>query len=172
VPLGTYSSGAATVASGQHVGAALLPSFSGRGCLASALVRSPRWTRFVPRAVTGAPTSSRVRVADVEDCSPDSLTRIERVAADITGLGLDVRVVAGTSLAPAGIYLPDYFVDGSDLGWTVQAWTSLGAAVTVERASTAASVALLVIALSAVVLSGRTGGCPARKDPVPVLRSP
>lgn len=99
----------------------------------------------------------RVRVSDVDAYTPENTDRITAVAAAITDLGLDVRIVAGSSLTPTGIYLPEYFPDTTatglvDLGWTVQEWTALGAAVHVETAYVSGSIALLIVALAGAIL--------------------
>lgn len=150
VPLGTYSPGTATVVDGEHEGASLRPSFSGRGVVLAA-----------PGAITTVSAMSalrpdaqvdvvRVRVGGVQDYSAASVERIRSVAAAISDLGLHVRVVAGSSLQPVAVYVPQYFDASTDLGWTVQEWTSLGAAVRVEKAAVGASAWLLGISLSGV----------------------
>lgn len=81
----------------------------------------------------------RVRVADVADYSPANQQKILEVARQIMALGLEARVVAGSSLTEVALFVPDYYVsaEGSadDLGWVTQEWTSLGAAVQVEGVS-------------------------------------
>lgn len=150
VPLGTYSAGEARVADGEHAGAILQPSFSGRGLVLSA-----------PGAITTLSGMSalqghvgidvvRVRVAGVSTYSPESMQVVERVATAIAELGLSVRVVSGSSLGPVGVYVPAFFEDGSDLGWTIQEWTSLGAAVRVESATSAGAYALQAVGLVGV----------------------
>lgn len=150
VPLGTYSPGTAQVMDGDHRGATLRPTFSGRGVVLAA-----------PGAITTLSAMGqvrpdvqvdvvRVRVDGVQDYSAASVERIESVATAISDLGLQVRVVAGSSLEPVAVYVPQYFDQSTDLGWTVQEWTSLGAAVRVEAATLGASAWLLVISLIGV----------------------
>lgn len=154
VPLGLYAEAEATIAQpGEYEGQPLPPSFSGRG----SLLNSPGviTTMAAYEQYRGEPSADiiRVRVAGVDNYSAENLDRIEAVAEQIGDLGLDVQVVAGSSLAPVGIYLPEYFYDdGADLGWTVEEWTSLGAAAQVEQAQMAASWVLLIVALAGVTV--------------------
>lgn len=150
VPLGTYSPGTATVLDGEHQGASLRPSFSGRGVVLAApgaITTVSAMNELRPDAQVDV---VRVRVGGVQDYSPASVARIESVAAAISDLGLHVRVVAGSSLQPVAVYVPQYFDATTDLGWTLQEWTSLGAAVRVEKATLGASAWLLGISLSGV----------------------
>ena len=160
VPLGTYSAAKTTVAEpGEHQGRTLEPSFSGRGLV----VGAPGAITTLEAAQELRPGAGidvvRVRVAGIDGYTPQAVERIGEIASAIGELGLSVRVVAGSSLAPAAIYLPEFFTDGPDdgldLGWTIQEWTSLGAAVKVERANLAASIFLFVVTLAgASVLAG------------------
>jgi len=57
--------------------------------------------------------------------------RVERVASEVSALGLDVDIVAGSSPQPVEIYVGGYDVTSqpaSDLGWVEQGWTTMGAA--------------------------------------------
>lgn len=97
----------------------------------------------------------RVRVAGIGQYSPDALAKVEAVAAQIAGLGLDVDVVAASSPQPVDLFVPNYNVGSSgnpDLGWIQQRWTTLGAAPNVERGLDATNAAL--VALSLVAVSG------------------
>ncbi|PFG32376.1 hypothetical protein [Sanguibacter antarcticus] len=150
VPLGTYSAADVRVVEpGEHDGAVLAPSFSGRGAVLPAPGAITTLGAYAAMRGSGDADVVRVRVADVQGYSPQALDAIGVVAAQISDLGLDVRVVAGSSLDEVGVYLPEYFADG-DLGWTTQEWTSLGAAVRVERAQIGATITLLVVALTGV----------------------
>lgn len=156
VPLGSYATGSAKVTQpGIWQGRTLGPSFSGMGSVLAApgaITTLAAMTRVRSDATIDL---LRVRLSGVSDYGPASLAEIERVASAISELGLDVRVVAGSSLAPVGIYLPQFFADGVDLGWTLQEWTSLGAAVRVDRASRGAVNWMLALSsISAVVLAG------------------
>jgi hypothetical protein len=155
VPLGAYSANSVLVTEpGANQGKALAASFSGRG----AVVPSPGaiTTLDAAKALTGRSGVDvvRVRVAGIGGYSAGALEEIGQVATQISDLGLDVRIVAGSSLAPVGVYLPSYFADGSDLGWTREEWTSLGAAVRVEHAELGATLALLVVTVLVVTLLG------------------
>lgn len=102
----------------------------------------------------------RVRVAGVDDYSPENQARVAAVAEEITALGLTARVVAGSSPQEVSLYVPDYYMnpadnprgDSADLGWVSQAWTTLGATVVVRSAMDTTTVALASAALAAVAL--------------------
>lgn len=152
VPLGIYQDDEVTVTQpGPDEGKALVPSFSGRG----AVLASPGaiTSLTAAAALTGRTDVDvvRVRVAGIDGYSPDAMEKIGQVAGQIADLGLDVRVVAGSSLTKVGVYLPEFMSDGSDLGWTTQEWTSLGAAVQVERVQLGAAMALLIVVLVGAV---------------------
>ena len=150
VPLGTYSAADVQVAQpGEHQGAVLAPSFSGRGAVLPAPGAITTLTAYSALRGHGGADVVRVRVAGVQGYSPAALEAIGKVAAQISDLGLDVRVVAGSSLDQVGVYLPDFSAAG-DLGWTTQEWTSLGAAVRVEQAQLGATITLLIVALAGV----------------------
>lgn len=152
VPFGIYQDDEVTVAQpGPYEGNRLAPSFSGRGAVLSSPGAITSLTAAA--ALTGHTDVDvvRVRVAGIDGYSPEAMGKIGRVAGQIADLGLDVRVVAGSSLAKVGVYLPEFMSDGSDLGWTTQEWTSLGAAVQVERAQLGAAIVLLFVVLAGVV---------------------
>lgn len=150
VPLGTYSDAQIQVTQpGPHQGARLEPSFSGRGAALASPGAITTLSGFSALRGQAGADVIRVRVAGIEDYSAASLEAIGDVAAQISDLGLEVRVVAGSSLAPVGVYLPEFFTDG-DLGWTTEEWTSLGAAVQVESAQLGATLALLIVTLAGV----------------------
>lgn len=165
VPLGTYAPGSAIVTQvGPHEGAVLGPSFSGRGLELSAPGAITTLSGLQAVRPDAGVDVVRVRVVGPRTYTASSRSQIEEVAARIAELGLRVRIVAGSSLTPIGVYVPDFFAQpqadaGTDLGWIGQEWTSLGAAVQVERASLGAAAWLLGISLFAVgVLSGVVQG--------------
>lgn len=150
VPWGTYSPTQIQVTQrGVYQGARLEPSFSGRGAALASPGAITTLSAYSTLRGQGGADVIRVRVAGIGGYSPDALEEIGDVAAQIGDLGLDVRVVAGSSLAPVGVYLPDFFAEG-DLGWTTEEWTSLGAAVQVESAQLGATLALLIVTLVGV----------------------
>lgn len=152
VPLGTYSASQVTVVQpGPHEGARLAPSFSGRGAVLPSPGAITTLTGLRALGGSGSADVVRVRVAGISEYSPAAMDAIGDVAARIADLGLDVRVVAGSSLAPVGVYLPEFSAAG-DLGWTTEEWTSLGAAVRVEQARLGATAALLAVTLAGVGL--------------------
>ncbi|WP_157983967.1 hypothetical protein [Nesterenkonia muleiensis] len=153
VPLGMYADAEAEIVEpGQNQGAPLPPSFSGRGAVLTSPGVITTMNGYEQYRGEIAADVIRVRVAGIDGYSPQSLSHIEDVAGQIMDLGLDVQVVAGSSLAPVAVYLPEFHEDESDLGWVVEEWTSLGAAVQVEEAQMTASWMLLVIALAGVTL--------------------
>lgn len=153
VPLGLYAEAESTIVEpGEHQGRNLPPSFSGRGALMNspgALTTLDAYSSYHDELQADV---IRVRAEGVDDYSAENLSTIEDLALQIEDLGLDVRVVAGSSLAPVGVYLPEFYDDGTDLGWTVEEWTSLGAALQTEQAQTTASWILLMVSLAGVTL--------------------
>lgn len=150
VPLGTYGAATVQVAQpGEHQGAVLAPSFSGRGAVLPAPGAITTLSAYSALRGHGGADVVRVRVAGVQGYSAAALEAISEVATQISDLGLDVRVVAGSSLDQVGVFLPE-FSDAGDLGWTTQEWTSLGAAVHVEQAQMGATITLLIVALTGV----------------------
>lgn len=158
VPLGTYAADRATVRQpGPFDGLPLAPSFSGRG-----LTIGPPGAITSLQGLAGLraePTVDvvRVRVAGEDSYTPAMVERIEQVAAAIADLGLQVRIVAGSSLTPVAVYVPQFLPDpggtgAADLGWVEEEWTSLGAAVRVEEASLRAVAWLFGVSLLAVAL--------------------
>ena len=105
----------------------------------------------------------RVRVAGIDSYTPDARMRVAEVAEGVTALGLAATVVAGSSLQPVTIFVPDRDDEGTDLGWVEQEWTTLGAAAVVESTLTDLQRLLVLIALvsaaagllSSSVLAGR-----------------
>lgn len=135
VPLGAYHPPDTTLIAGPD-GMALppaqvLPTFSQAG-----IVTPP------PLAITDIEAAAllrgdqpidaiRVRVAGLAGFDAAAREKVERTAAQIAQMGLDVDVVAGSSPQGVDIYVPSYFMDQqppADLGWVRQGWTTLGAA--------------------------------------------
>ncbi|MFI5254125.1 MAG: hypothetical protein ACHQ15_01510 [Candidatus Limnocylindrales bacterium] len=97
----------------------------------------------------------RVRVAGIVKYDASAVTEIERVAAAISAMGLDVDIVAASSPQAVDVYVPEYETATSpatDLGWIQQHWTTLGAAPQVDRALGATNIVLLLLALAGVVV--------------------
>ncbi|WP_293699234.1 hypothetical protein [uncultured Agrococcus sp.] len=96
----------------------------------------------------------RVRITGIEAYTPANQARVLAVTEEISALGLQATVVAGSSPQPVALYVPDYYPDRmgdeADLGWVSQEWTTLGAAVHVETAFTGLTVTLAVGVLAAV----------------------
>lgn len=117
----------------------------------------------------------RVRVAGLADFGPEAIARVERVATAITAMGLDATVVAGSSPQAVDVYVPAYDTSASpprDLGWVRQHWTTLGAALRVERGLTDTNVALLLLALAgtaSVVIGTQILGAATRAREAAVL---
>lgn len=158
-PTGIAGSTAATLvrlADGRAVNVPVAPQYNGVDFLTAA-----------PGAITdlaggkqlrgSSPIDAiRVRVANVASYDPANVAKIERVAAQISRLGLEARVVAGSSLEPVAVYVPKYWQgrqgDAADLGWVRQEWTSLGAAVAVSSGLSGASRWLADTVLAALAL--------------------
>lgn len=97
----------------------------------------------------------RVRVAGLASFDDEARARVEKVAAAIASLGLDVDIVAGSSPRLVEVYVPGYFVETEppgDLGWVAQWWTTLGAAEQIESGLSGVTVALLLLGLLAATL--------------------
>jgi len=96
----------------------------------------------------------RLRVAGITTYDDAAQQKVATVAARVTQLGLRATVVAGSSLQPVKVYVPDYFngVDGTqaDLGWVRQEWTTLGASVTVNAAFSGIGRALAILSATSV----------------------
>lgn len=94
----------------------------------------------------------RVRVAGLSGFDAEGRRRVEEVAAAIVDLGLEVDIVAGSSPQPVELYVPDYYEDGSDLGWVEQRWSTLGAAEQVLTGLTQLNQMLLVLTMGVAAL--------------------
>lgn len=93
-----------------------------------------------------------MRVAGLKGFDAASRAKVERVASRIAQLGLDVRIVAGSSPRPVDVYVPKYLPGGRDLGWVQEEWTSLGAAQAASSALSGAEKALLFLSLGLALL--------------------
>ena len=79
----------------------------------------------------------RVRVAGIEGYSPEEVSRIEQIASEIAErTGLDVAIVAGSSPQSVLIKVPE-------IGYVEEAWTTLGAALSVTHGINFANLLLL-----------------------------
>lgn len=98
----------------------------------------------------------RVRVAGLSGFDAEARRRVEEVAAAIVDLGLEVDIVAGSSPQRVELYVPDYYEDGSDLGWVEQRWSTLGAAERVLSGLTDLNQKLLglTVGVAALVAGG------------------
>jgi hypothetical protein len=106
----------------------------------------------------------RVRVGGISTFDAHARDTVTGVASRIADLGLDARVVAGSSPRVVDVYVPKYLPSGRDLGWVAEDWTSLGAAQAAHRALSGAEKALLLLSgvvailLAATVSSVGIGG--------------
>lgn len=98
----------------------------------------------------------RVRVAGLSGFDAEGRRKVEEVAAAIVDMGLEVDIVAGSSPQPVELYVPDYYEDGSDLGWVEQRWSTLGAAERVLSGLTDLNQKLLglTVGVAALVVGG------------------
>lgn len=154
VPLGTYAPATTTVKTGSHKGVQLQPSLTGDGVVLPA----PAAITSLQAAHTLNPKASiafiRVRVAGLGPYGPDARAKLAKVATEISKFGLQVRVMAGSSEEPVGLYVPQYFPDTkADLGWVSQDWTSVGAAVRVQKASVTGSFQLYCAVLGIAIIA-------------------
>lgn len=94
----------------------------------------------------------RVRVAGLSGFDAVAQAKVERVATQIAALGLDARIVAGSSPRPVDVYVPKYLPEGKDLGWVQEEWTSLGAAQAASSALSGGEKALLVLSVALALL--------------------
>ncbi|HJP88991.1 MAG TPA: hypothetical protein VJ850_08160 [Candidatus Limnocylindrales bacterium] len=96
----------------------------------------------------------RVRVGGLSGFDQASQDRVTAVAGQISELGLDVDIVAGSSPQSVSVFVPDYVVGtpSTDLGYVKQEWTTLGAAQSVDRGMSDLNLALLQLALLAAVI--------------------
>lgn len=99
----------------------------------------------------------RVRVAGLDRYDRSAVRTVERVASEISRLGLDVDVVAGSSPQPVELYVAGYDVSSqppSDLGWVEQGWTTMGAAERVTAGLGGTNVALLALSVLTALAFG------------------
>lgn len=153
-PLGTYEPATTTVKSGAHAGVQVQPSLTGR----SVVLPAPAAITTLQAGHALNPNASiafiRVRVANLGPYGPDARAKLNQVATEITKLGLQVRVMAGSSEEPVSLYVPQYFPDTkADLGWVSQDWTSIGAAVRVQKASITGSFQLYCAVLGIAIIA-------------------
>lgn len=97
----------------------------------------------------------RVRVSGITSYTTEAQERVAAVAQAIEDLGLQARIVAGSSLSKTDVYVRGYWHRAgttSDLGWVSQEWTNLGAAATVTDGFSGSNAALAISALLVVGL--------------------
>lgn len=92
----------------------------------------------------------RIRVAEIDAFTPEAKDRLQDVALQLRGMGLNGRIVAGSSPQPVEVYVPGYYQepDTRDLGWISQTWTTLGAAQRVSSSFGATNTILLGLAIA------------------------
>lgn len=154
VPLGAY----------EPTSALLLPRRSGQGTRRLSPTENPLgFLTGPPEVITNIDQASllrgrdpidavRVRVAGLSGFDAAARARVEQVASRIAQLGLDARIVAGSSPRTVDVYVPKYLPDGKDLGWVEENWTSLGAAQAASSALSGAEKALLVLSVVLALL--------------------
>lgn len=87
----------------------------------------------------------RIRVDYTGKYTPSAIRKVTQIADQISAVGVDVQVVAGSSPSPVRVYVPKYFSSNKDLGWTVQEWTTLGAAQQTETGLSRGEQLLIVL---------------------------
>lgn len=173
VPFGAYGNSAAKRISTQGDTALVPTNLSGLD-----------FTTGTPGAITDLQGGSslrgespidavRVRVANISGYTAENRGQVTKVAQEISELGLQATVVAGSSLQPVALFLPGGNDQSKPL-WVTQDWTTLGAAVRVEEAFSIQQKLLLVVSISIGVL-GLLGAsvltATRRRNEVSTLRS-
>jgi hypothetical protein len=153
VPLGAYEpvSGRLVMSNGS-VGARVTPTENPLGFLTG----PPEVMTTIHEAATlrgPSPIDAvRVRVAGLRGFGPTAENKVATVASKIAQLGLNVRIVAGSSPHAVDVYVPAYYPSGKDLGWVREEWTSLGAAQISSAALSRGEETLLLLSLVVAML--------------------
>ncbi|WP_221739794.1 hypothetical protein, partial [Arachnia propionica] len=155
VPLGAYDPAEVTV---TETGQILTPARNAQGLAAqpsSAIVSLQGAKELVDGDFISA---VRIRVAGLDGLSrSEAMPRIDSVAAQLRGMGLDAFVVAGASLQPVNLWVPDYAFGTTDpatpqrvgdLGWVSQEFTTLGAVTWSETTTTQVVMMLFTAAIT------------------------
>ncbi|MFE6736876.1 hypothetical protein [Microbacterium sp. NPDC057650] len=182
VPLGAYAPVGTTLTAGDHAGTTMRPSLSGLGLVSARTVAigsihsAAYWNDKAPISAI------RVRVAGIDGYDDAGRQRVIEVARSIERLGLTATIVAGSSPADADVHVNGYAFGTDDpagsqevatLGTMTQKWSELGAAARVSLSISAASWAVLAIALGAGVLmmiATQLAAVPGRRDQSLVMR--
>lgn len=95
----------------------------------------------------------RIRVAGIDSFTADAQHRLQDIAIQLSALGLNARIMAGSSPQPVEVYVPGYYQgsEAADLGWISQTWTTLGVAQRVTSTFGATNVILLGLAMATAV---------------------
>ncbi|MDO5084349.1 hypothetical protein EII34_11350 [Arachnia propionica] len=163
VPLGAYDPALVRV---KESGQMLTPARNAQGLAAqpsSAIVSLQGAQELTDEDFISA---VRIRVAGLDGLSrAEAMPRIDAVAAQLRGMGLEAFVVAGASLQSVDLWVPQYAFGTTDpeipqqvgdLGWVTQNFTTLGA-VTWSETTTAQVVMMLfaaAITIAGVLLIG------------------
>lgn len=154
VPLGAY----------EPASALLLPRHSGQSEVRLTPMANPLgFLTSPPEVITTISQASllrgpkpidavRVRVSGLSNFDVSARDKVAEVASRIAALGLDARIVAGSSPRNVDVYVPKYLPGGKDLGWVEENWTSLGAAQAASSALSGAEKALLVLSVALALL--------------------
>ncbi len=152
VPLGAYEAAGGTSLSSPSAGRLVTPTANPLGFLTS----PPEVMTSISEArlLRGqAPIDAiRVRVSGVSTFDAQARSKVAAVASRIANLGLDVRIVAGSSPRTVDVFVPDYYSNGKPLGWVREEWTSLGAAQSARASLSTGEWALLLLSLSLALL--------------------
>ncbi len=154
VPLGAWEPATARMLTGKggRAGATLTPTQNPLGFLTT----PPEVVANIDQAglLRGRDPidAVRVRVASLSVFGGAARAKVEGVASRIAALGLDARIVAGSSPRNVDVYVPKYLPDGKDLGWVEEGWTSLGAAQAASSALSGGEKALLVLSVALALL--------------------
>ena len=154
-PLGAYDPAQVTV---SDTGQTLTPTRNAQGLAAqpsSAIVSLQGAQELTDEDFISA---VRIRVAGLDGLSrAEAIPRIDAVAAQLRSMGLDAFVVAGASLQPVNLWVPDYAFGTTnpdtpqridDLGWVTQNFTTLGAVTWSETTTTQVVMTLFTAAIT------------------------
>ena len=94
----------------------------------------------------------RIRLDPSIDYSADGVERVNDIAGQITDLGFDVDVMAGSSPQQVSVYVPAYFAGDQDLGWVTEPWARIGATMEIGHSISTATYGVAALALVAAML--------------------
>lgn len=177
-PLGAYDP-----APVEFDGQKMTPTLHGLGIAAQSSTAITSLAGAQTLGVTQPVGAIRIRVAGIEHYSERSVRKVQQIAGEISELGVNAFVVAGSSQQQVEVFVPDYafgqadpdsLQEVADLGWVTTAFTTVGAAVTSESALLSLNSTLgdmgIGIALLALVVATMMG-IPAQRQETLALKT-